>query len=115
MTKQANITELLSVRGDGVDADITTAFTSNPSPFEYLQYAWTMGATLLFTPPTPTPSALYIVPAPGFAGVLTIKGNAGDVGVVISSTNRTRLSIDPGFAGIYVTSSLAASHQIWWA
>jgi hypothetical protein len=63
------------------------------------------------------PNATYPTPNPLYAGVLTLKGVAGDTGVVISSRYPTVLEWDVGAApsSFVINASVVGTIEIWWA
>lgn len=63
------------------------------------------------------PNTSFQTPNPQYAGTLTLKGVAGDAGIVISSKYSTVLEWDIGAApaSFVINASTGGTIEIWWA
>lgn len=61
------------------------------------------------------PNATYPKPNPTFAGVITLRGVAGDTGVAISNTAATYLAWDTAPASFVLNSTAAGTLEAWFS
>jgi len=116
-----NLTITANVSGgpDGGRTFGPISVTTNAAITEELTVSLVVGTNTITIPTGTTACVLYPpnasipTPNPAFAGVLTLKGAAGDTGVVISGKWPTVLSWDSPPGSITITSTATGSLVAW--
>lgn len=108
----------INFTGDIVADDIFSAAQNAASPGSVTLHSLSIGANTITIPVSAGVSVkgATIIPPSGNTFAITLKGIAGDTGVVISTTDPTSIALDSGAAATFVLNAagvIAGLRIVW--
>ena len=105
----------LGFSGDLIASLTYSAATNSASPGQIEVKALAAGPNTITPPAGVTPKAVTIVPPTGNVIALTIKGVAGDTGIVIHDTDFTTIALDSPSATFVIDAGNTVNVRLVWS
>lgn len=116
MSVSSSRTQTTVFSGDVVGTEIVAALVNNLSPGMTVLQPLTLGFNAISVPTSGSiPTALTIIPFPGNAVSLIIKGVTGDTGIRINNIDPTSIALDPSVSSIGITAGAACNVRLQWS